>query len=141
MFGLAIWSGMNDAEAEEVVMKEAETYLENESYYRPKNIFLRYGQVGYYASESKSTVIKWAAFAADLFNPIDDGVAITDLIADAIKAGSEKLNEMEEEANEVIRKNGRLPPEENGPSAWLKRWFTLGDLLDESYGGGYDGPP
>jgi hypothetical protein len=140
MFGLAIWSGMSDAEAEEVVMKEAERYLENESYYRPKNLLLRYGQAGYYTKDSDYKVVRWAAFAVDLLNPVDDAVAITDLIEDAIKAISDKFNEVEDEANAVIKKNGGTPPTVRGPAAWWQEIFTLQRQYDESNGNGSDWP-
>ena len=53
-FGLAVFAGMNDAEAEEVVMDQAERYIENERYYRQKNVLIRYGIAGYYTADSQS---------------------------------------------------------------------------------------
>jgi hypothetical protein len=82
---VAIASGMSEAQAEEVALANIERMVENESYYRQKNVIVRYGQAGYYTKDSNSKVARWTAFAVDFFNPVDDVITITDLLEDAPK--------------------------------------------------------
>ncbi len=85
IMALALASGMSEAEAEEVAMSNIERMVAQESYYRQKNVIVRYGQAGYYTKDSNSKVARWTAFAADFFNPVDDVITVTDLLEDASK--------------------------------------------------------
>ena len=86
IIGVALAAGMSQAEAEEVAMQNVERLVEQESYNRQKNAIARYGQAEYYTKDSNSSAARWAAFAIDFFNPIDDVVTISDLLQDAIEA-------------------------------------------------------
>ena len=85
IMALAVASGMTEAQAEEVATTNVERIVEQESYYRQKNIIVRYGQAGYYTKDSNSKVARWTAFAVDFFNPVDDVVVVTDLMEDAVE--------------------------------------------------------
>lgn len=90
MVGICALSGMSQAEAEEVTMAEVERMVEQESYYRQKNLIVRYGQAGYYVKDSNSKLARWIAFSVDFFNPVDDVITITDWMEDASKWAARK---------------------------------------------------
>jgi|GEM_PF-4791646 len=84
IMGLFIFAGMSPDEAEAAAMDFIENEVNNNAYYRQKNIFVRYGTVGYYARNSDSSIARWSAFAVDFFNPVEDVMFFTDLAEDAI---------------------------------------------------------
>lgn len=106
-FGLAVFAGMNDAEAEEAVMGMADRYLENERYYRQKNVLVRYGTAGYYTANSQSEIARWAAFAVDFFNPVDDVIFVTDLAEDMVRLGINKYQEFDAVVKGIANDIGR----------------------------------
>ena len=101
IIGVALAAGMSQTEAEEVAMKNVERLVEQESYYREKNVIVRYGQAEYYAKDSNSSAARWAAFAVDFFNPIDNVVTLTDLAEDAVHAAPGIAAEVREQIHEV----------------------------------------
>jgi hypothetical protein len=82
---LGVFAGLPPTEAQDAAFKEVEREMENESFYRQKNLIIRYGTAEYYASTSDSKAARWGAFAVDLINPVDDVRVVSDLAEDAIK--------------------------------------------------------
>ena len=94
-------AGLTTEEAEAATMDFVENQIENESYYREKNVYVRYGTAGYYTHDSDSGVAGWAAFAVDFFNPVEDVVFVTDLAEDAIRSGIRAVESVEKLAGDV----------------------------------------
>jgi uncharacterized protein RhaS with RHS repeats len=93
MIALAIASGASEAEAEEIAYRNVERLAEQDSYFRQKNVIVRYGTAGYYVKDSNSKLAGWAAFAVDFFNPVEDVIVVTDLAQDLHQLGISKLEE------------------------------------------------
>ena len=119
--GMFLFDG-DDAKASEFTEKYIEKMVKNESFYRPRNLIVRYGQFTYYVSETDSSALKWLAFGLDLFNPVDDVVTYTDIgesIVVAIKSGEAYDNfwdflqsDMKQVSEEDIKRMNRLSKEE-----------------------------
>jgi hypothetical protein len=93
IMALAIASGATEAQAEEIAMQNVEGLVEQDTYFRQKNVIVRYGTAGYYVKDSNSNVARWAAFAVDFFNPVEDVIVVTDLAQDLSQWGISKLKE------------------------------------------------
>ena len=107
---LFVAAGLTPEEAEGASMEFVEKQIENESYYRQKNVLVRYGTAGYYTSDSDSKVAQWSAFAVDFFNPVEDVIFVTDLAEDAARAAvraAEEVGELTGNAADDIRQSAR----------------------------------
>jgi hypothetical protein len=93
IMALAIASGATEAEAEEIALQNVERLAEQDTYFRQKNVIVRYGTAGYYVKDSNSKLAGWAAFAVDFFNPVEDVIVVTDLAQDLGRFGINKLHE------------------------------------------------
>jgi len=153
IMALFIAAGMTMEEAEAATMEFIESQVANETYYREKNVFVRYGTAGYYTRNSDSSLARWATFSVDFFNPVEDVMFFTDLAEDAIRGTTQTLQTFDEvisgatgdiaksvqtiqtDPNAYINlrrqmlKGGPALPEKSKPkgkSSWL-RWFFWGD--------------
>jgi hypothetical protein len=96
ILALGIASGMSEAEAQEVAFENVERIAEQDTYYRQKNVIIRFGTAGYYVKDSTSNVAHWAAFAVDFFNPVEDVMVVTDMAQDLGQFGINQLHEVSE---------------------------------------------
>lgn len=96
IMALFIVAGLSVEEAEAATMEYIQHEVENESYYRQKNLFVRYGTAGYYTRDSDSKIARWGTFAVDFFNPVEDVIFFTDLIEDGVLASIDTLYRLDD---------------------------------------------